>query len=290
MQPTHGYAAVEGKKIFYREAGSLGAPTVLLLHGSPSSSFQFRFVLQELSDNWRLIAPDMPAFGFTEIVADPPESFTFDYLALTVRQFIERLRLTVDAAYLHDYGAQVGFRLLTSDVIRPKALIIQNSEAYHGIGWREPMWGVEKRLTTPREKSSARLRQAFLTKAGIEREFTEDLPPDIANKIDPASVELRWNKVNSPGTVEATLNLLMDYGSNIERYPQVQGYLRAKRFPTLLLWGELDQYLSPDAARAYRQDLPDAELCFFGGGHWLLESHIKEVNAAVRDFLSARLK
>jgi pimeloyl-ACP methyl ester carboxylesterase len=289
MQPTHQHISIDGLNLFYRQAGPVGAPTVLLLHGSPSSSIAFGYMLAELSDRWHLIAPDLPAFGFTEIPSNLPYSFTFDNLAMTISRFIEQLSLTISAVYLHDYGAQVGFRLLTSETIHPKALIIQNSEAYQGIGWRAPMKAVEKRLSDPPEKARARLLQALLNKDGIRKEFLEELPSDIALRIDPAVIELGWNKVRSAGATDAMLELLMDYGSNFKHYAKIQACLRANAFPALLLWGEADQYLSTEAAHAYQRDLPNAEFHFLDGGHWLLESHIKEVNAAVRNFLSTHI-
>lgn len=262
---------------------------MLLLHGSPSSSIAFRYMLADLSDRWHLVAPDLPAFGFTEVPGNLRYSFTFDNLAMTVSRFIEELRLKISAVYLHDYGAQVGFRLVTSEAIHPKGLIIQNSEAYHGVGWRAPMRAVEKRLSDPAEEARARLLQSLLNKDGIRKEFMEELPSDIARRIDPAVIELGWNKINSAGATDAMLELLMDYGSNLQHYFKIQACLRANAFPALLLWGESDQYLSPEAAHAYQRDLPNADLQFLDGGHWLLESNSREVNAAVRNFLSTNV-
>jgi len=286
---THQYTSVDGLDLFYREAGSADAPVVLLLHGSPSSSIQFRYMLADLSDRWRLIAPDLPAFGFTEFRTNPRYNFTFDNLAMTVGRFIEKLGLRISAVYLHDYGAQVGYRLLTGGIIHPRGLIIQNSEAYHGVGWRDPMWQVQKRLTDPPEAARSRLLQSLLNKDGIRKEFLEELPSNIARRIDPASIELAWSKINNADRTNAMLDLLMDYGSNIDHYSKIQACLRATSHPALVLWGESDQYLSSEAAHAYKRDLPNAEFQFLDGGHWLLESHVKEVNQSVRKFLSAHI-
>jgi pimeloyl-ACP methyl ester carboxylesterase len=282
---SHQYASVDGLRLFYRESGSRSDATVLLLHGSPSSSISFRYVLAELSDRWHLIAPDLPAFGFTDIGDNASYSFTFDNLATTIGQFLTKLRFEVFAVYLHDYGAQVGFRLLANGILHPNALIIQNSEAYHGIGWRSPMWGVEERLRRPPEEARKKLLHALLSKDGIRREFLEELPDEIAIRVDPAIIDLGYNKIARGGT-EAMMSLLMDYGSNIEHYSKVQACLRAGAYPTLLLWGKSDQYLAPEAAEAYKDDLPNAELQFCEGGHWLLETHFQEVNSALRTFLS----
>jgi pimeloyl-ACP methyl ester carboxylesterase len=286
---THQYSSLDGLNLFYREAGFVDAPSVLLLHGSPSSSFQYRHMLPDLSDRWHLIAPDLPPFGFTQLDPSLQYCFTFDNLARTLGDFIEKMHLDISAVYLHDYGAQVGFRLLTSGAIHPKAIIIQNSEAYHGIGWRTPMWGVEKRVSNSEEEQRPGLRRNFLNEHGIRKEFLEDLPSEIARRIDPAPIELGWNKIKEPIRTEAMLDLLMDYGSNLEHYPKVQEFLRTYACPTLLLWGELDQYLAPEAAHVYMRDVPNAEIHFFDGGHWLLESHSREVNSAVRSFLSKHI-
>ena len=167
QQPMHQHISIDGLNLFYREAGPAGAPTVLLLHGSPSSSIAFRYMLAELSDRWHLIAPDLPAFGFTQVPGNLRYCFTFDNLARTVARFIEQLRLKISAVYLHDYGAQVDFRLLTSETIHPKVLVIQNSEAYQDIGWRAPMKAVEKRLSDPPEVFRAKIWSGFAARTII---------------------------------------------------------------------------------------------------------------------------
>src|SRR5579862_9429160 len=175
----HRSVSVDGLEVFYREAGRGKTPTVLLLHGFPSSSIQYRYMLRELAGDRHLIAPDLPGFGFTRIDGNPPYRFSFDGLAATIGDFVRALRLDVGAAYLHDYGAQVGFRLLTSGAIRPRKLVIQNSEAFRGVGWREPMLGIEKRLTESGQEARAKLLADLLNEAGIRKEFVEDLPADL---------------------------------------------------------------------------------------------------------------
>jgi len=246
-------------------------------------------MLAALSDHWHLVAPDLPWFGFSRPGGEPRERCTFDGLAAALRSFIAMLRLDVSAAYLHDYGGHVGFRLLADGTVRPQALIIQNTEAYHGIGWHEMMWALDKRLRESAEEARSRLVRDLLSITGIRKEFLETLPSGIADRIDPAVVELAWIKMNAPGAMDAMLDLHMDYGSNFRHFPTIQTYFRAANLPTLLLWGERDQYLSVEAAHAYRRDLPAMELCLLDGGHWLLESHFHEVNTAVEDFLSKHL-
>jgi len=243
-------------------------------------------MLRELSDDWHLVAPDLPGFGYTRLDRNTRTPFSFDGLAGTIDGFIQTLRLDVSAVYLHDYGAQAGFRLLTRGALAPRAVIIQNAEAFARIGWLEPMRGIERRTSEPHDQARARLKRELLNEAGIYREFVEDLPPELAERIDPAIVELGWRKMEDPYILDAMLDLHMDYGSNIAHYPRMQAYLRETMTPVLVLWGIRDQYLSADAARAYQHERPTIELQLFDGGHWLLETHPSEVNAAARAFLS----
>jgi pimeloyl-ACP methyl ester carboxylesterase len=245
-------------------------------------------MMGSLSDRWHLVAPDLPGFGFTKLKDDHSYSYTFDRLADTVAEWIEKANLSVAATYLHDYGGHVGFRLLARGCFKPQAVIIQNTEAYRGEGWRDPMRGIEDRQTESPEEGRARLKQTLINKAGIWKEFFEDLPSTVADRIDPAAFQLGWDKICSPGVLDAMLDLHMDYASNIRFYERIQPYFRSTQIPTLLLWGDQDQYLSVEAAVAYKRDLPEAELQTFSGGHWLLESHPHEVNSAVRRFLLNR--
>ena len=139
------------------------------------------------------------------------------------------------------------------------------------------MWAIEKRVSDPPEDARQTLLQGLLKEDGVRKEFLEELLPETAIRIDPASIELAWNRINNAGVRDSQLNLLMDYGSNMAHYLTVQDCLRSGSLPTLLLWGEFDQYLSPEAAHAYKRDLPNAEFNFLDGGHWLLESHPAEV-------------
>ena len=285
----YSYASIDGTEIFFRSAGEVEAPTLLLLHGFPSSSFQFRHMLRGLSDQWHLVAPDLPGFGFTKVASSQKYTYTFDGLADTIARWIDKLGLEISAVYLHDYGGHVGFRLLARNCFSPQALMIQNTEAYLGDGWRDPMRGIEARQRESPEEGRARLKSTLINEAGIWREFFEDLPSSITKHIDPVAFQLGWSKICSPGVLESMLDLHMDYGSNIRFYERIQSYFRTINIPALLLWGEQDQYLSIDAALAYKHDLPEAELVKFDGGHWLLESHSEEINSTVRGFLARKI-
>jgi pimeloyl-ACP methyl ester carboxylesterase len=246
-------------------------------------------MLASLSDRYHLIAPDLPGFGFTRVEAQNPDLYTFDHLADTIAKWIRTLDLHIRAAYLHDYGGHVGFRLLAKGILNPEALVIQNTEAYLHEGWLDPMRGIETRSNEPPEIGRERLQKTLINEAGIWKEFFENLPADTAERIDPAAFQLGWSKICSPGILDAMLDLHMDYPSNIRFYERIQTYFRQRRTPTLLLWGERDQYLSVQAAEAYKRDLPDAELMTLDGGHWLLESHAEDVNEAVGRFLSQQI-
>lgn len=286
--PKHRFITVQGVRLFYREAGPDKAPTVLLLHGFPSSSIQYRYLMVELSDRYHVIAPDLPGFGLTQTV-DSGYVYTFNNLAKTIEGFIVSLELDIAAIYLHDYGAQVGFRLLTDGRVQPRAIIVQNTESYHGIGWRDMMWGLERRLTENPDVAKHRLVTSLLNPDGIQKEFTEALAPESAERIDPDIIALGYQKLKEEGAIDAMVDLHMDYGSNFAQYAKTQEFLRRYASPLLVLFGVNDQYLTPAAAEAYRGDAPNANVQLLDGGHWLLESHIAEVNHAVRKFLDSAL-
>ena len=287
--PRHRYISVGGTQIFYREAGPPDAPALLLLHGFPSSSVQFRHLLWTLADRWRLVAPDLPGLGFSAVPDHRHFAYTFAHLAEVIEGFVRAMGIEPRALYLHDYGAQTGFRLLASAALRPAALVIQNSEAYFDAGRTDAWSSAEAYWRDPSDANRERMRASLLNEDGIRREFVEQLPAHIAERIDPAVIRLACDHVQRPGVADALLDLHRDYGSNVAFYPAIQAHLRRARLPTLILWGRGDQYYRPAQAEAFRQDLPDAAIEYFDGGHWLLETHPGEVAAAVQDFLQRHL-
>lgn len=287
MEPVrHRSIAVDGSNLFYREAGPKDAPTILLLHGFPSSSIQFRDLLPRLSESWRVVAPDLPGFGLSAVPDHEDYEYSFGNLATTIAKFLQKLRLEPRAVYLHDYGAQVGFRLLTRGVLRPDALIVQNSEAYYADG-RTAAWAVvESYWSDPSGANRDRMHASMLNEEGIRREFLERLAPDVAERIDPAIIRLACQHIGRSGVAEALLDLHLDYRSNVEHYAAVQACLREHRPPTLVLWGRHDQYYTPEQAFAFRRDLPAAQVELLDGGHWILESHGGEVADLTHRFLA----
>ena len=270
LMVRHRTTEIEGVKIFYREGGSPSAPAVLLLHGFPSSSFQFRYLLPALADHYYVLAPDFPAFGFSECPVRSRYSYTFDHYADTIEAFTNKLGLAQYALYVHDYGAQVGFRLALRSPERVAALVIQNSEAYEE--GRTGSWSAMKRWSLPDE-------DCHLYAEGLHRGH------EIAELIGPEIIALGWQQISRPEVVEALLDLHLDYQNNVGLYPRFQSYFRHHNPPALIIWGREDQYCTPAAATAYKRDLPDAEIHIIDGGHWALESHRSRVIQLTREFL-----
>ena len=274
--------AADGVTVFYREAGPADAPVVLLLHGFPASSFQYRELIPRLADRYRVIAPDLPGFGFTEVPAERNYTYTFDALAATILAFTNALKLTRYALYVFDYGAPTGFRLAMAHPERVTAIVSQNGNAYEeGLGdawapiqlyWREPT-----------EEHRNNIRQA-LTADGMKREYSVGIPNP--EQIAPEGYTLDAALLARPGNVEIQLDLFLDYANNVKLYPKFHEYFRQSQPPLLAIWGKLDLYFIPPGAEAFRRDIPSAEVQFLDTGHFALETHVQEVATAMRKFLS----
>ena len=272
--------------VFYREAGDPASPVLLLLHGFAGSSFMFRDLIPQLADRYHVIAPDLPAFGFTEAPARGEYAYTFAQLAETIGRFTEELHLNRYALLVHDYGAPVGWRLALAHPQRVTALISQNGNAYEeGLGeawapiqqyWRDPT--VENRNAL----------SEFPTPAAIKWQYLEGVSDQ--SLISPDGYSLEGMQVLRPGNAEIQLDLLLDYASNVEMYPQFQGYFRQYQPPLLAVWGKNDPFFMPAGAEAWKRDLPDAEIRFYDTGHFALETHAKEIGTAVRDFLDRHVR
>ena len=272
--------------VFYREAGDPASPVLLLLHGFAGSSFMFRDLIPQLADRYHVIAPDLPAFGFTEAPARGEYAYTFAQLAETIGRFTEELHLNRYALLVHDYGAPVGWRLALAHPQRVTALISQNGNAYEeGLGeawapiqqyWRDPT--VENRHAL----------SEFPTPAAIKWQYLEGVSDQ--SLISPDGYSLEGMQVLRPGNAEIQLDLLLDYASNVEMYPQFQHYFRQYQPPLLAVWGKNDPFFMPAGAEAWKRDLPDAEIRFYDTGHFALETHAKEIGTAVRDFLDRHVR
>lgn len=272
-------------KIFYREAGQRDAPAVLLLHGFPTSSHQYRGLIARLSDKYRVIAPDLPGFGFSDAPEAKAFGYTFDHLAEVMESFIDTINLDRFALYVFDYGAPVGFRLALSRPQRIAALISQNGNAYQeGLsdGWNP----IRAYWQNPTEENRANLR-TFLQAGTTQFQYTHG--ESNANLIAPESYTLDQRFLDRPGNDEIQLDLFGDYKANVALYPRFQEYLRTHRPATLAVWGKNDPFFLPQGAEAFRRDVPDAEIHLLDAGHFVLEAHLDEVARIIRAFLARTL-
>jgi len=272
--------------VFYREAGDPASPVLLLLHGFAGSSFMFRDLIPQLADRYHVIAPDLPAFGFTEAPARGEYAYTFAQLAETIGRFTEELHLNRYALLVHDYGAPVGWRLALAHPQRVTALISQNGNAYEeGLG--EAWAPIQQYWRDPTVKNRHALSE-FPTPAAIKWQYLEGVADQ--SLISPDGYSLEGMQVLRPGNAEIQLDLLLDYASNVEMYPQFQHYFRQYQPPLLAVWGKNDPFFMPAGAEAWKRDLPDAEIHFYDTGHFALETHAKEIGTAVGDFLDRHVR
>lgn len=273
---------VNGIRIFYRAAGDAEAPVLLLLHGFPSSSFMFRELIPRLADRYRVIAPDLPGFGFTEVPQEKKYEYSFDALAGTIESFVEALGIARYAVYVFDYGAPTGFRLARRHPERVTAIVSQNGNAYEeGLG---DSWGpIRKYWSEPTAKNRSVIRENILTFEGTRWQYTHGVAnPDA---VAPESYTLDAALLERPGNKEIQLDLLLDYASNVKLYPDFQEYFRKSRPPLLAIWGKNDPFFIPAGAEAFRKDIPNAEVRFLDTGHFALETHVEEIAVAIREFL-----
>lgn len=281
----HRRVTVDGIDTFYREAGPADAPVVLLPHGYPASSFVYRNLMAALGHRWRLIAPDMPGFGYSATPSTDEFRYTFDAYADFLQSFVDALSLERYVVWLHDYGSQFGFRLALAKPERVAALIIQNGDIYDDAFG--PKYDFLKDIwDNPGPDARRRIAQ-HVTLAGFESEFRGELPRDVADRISPDLWTLHWSVMNTPERLANLIRLLEDQPSTLDWFPKQQAYLREHQPPALIVWGPHDGYMPEKSAKAYHRDLPDAPIHLLGGGHWLLETHLDEVIPLVEEFLAS---
>jgi len=272
--------------VFYREAGDPAAPVLLMLHGFAGSSFMFRDLIAQLADRYHLIAPDLPAFGFTEAPERGEYAYTFDQLAKTIEQFTEALNLDSYALMVHDYGAPVGWRLALAHPQRVTALISQNGNAYEeGLG--EAWAPIQKYWREPTSENRRSLSE-FPTPASIKWQYLEGVADQ--SLVSPDGYTLEGMQVLRPGNADIQLDLLLDYASNVKMYPLFQHYFRQYQPPLLAVWGKNDPFFMAAGAEAWKRDLPEAEIHFYDTGHFALETHAQEIGIDVRDFLDRHVR
>ena len=274
----------DGVEVFYRAAGDPRAPVVLLLHGFPTSSFMFRELIPRLADQFRVIAPDLPGFGFTEVPEKRNYTYSFDALARTLEAFTDVLALNRYAIYVFDYGAPTGFRLAMAHPERVTAIVSQNGNAYEeGLG---DAWGpIRAYWAQPTAENREVIRKNILNLEGTRWQYTHGVanPESVAPEsytLDAALLERKGNK-------EIQLDLFLDYASNVKLYPEFQEYFRKSKPPLLAIWGKNDPFFIPAGAKAFQKDLPNAKVQFLDTGHFATETHVVEIAAAMREFLEA---
>jgi pimeloyl-ACP methyl ester carboxylesterase len=273
----------DGVRVFYRSAGDTSAPVLLLLHGFPTSSFMFRDLIPRLADQYRVIAPDLPGFGFTEVPEKRKYKYSFEALARTIEAFADALSLNRYAIYVFDYGAPTGLRLAMAHPERVTAIVSQNGNAYEeGLG---DAWGpIRKYWSEPTAENREVLRQNILTFEGTRWQYTHG----VANPetIAPESYTLDTALFERPGNKEIQLDLFLDYASNVKLYPKFQEYFRTAKPPLLAIWGRNDPFFIPAGAEAFRKDLPNAQVQFLKTGHFAIETHAAEIAAAMKEFFA----
>ena len=274
----------DGVEVFYRAAGDSNAPVVLLLHGFPTSSFMFRELIPRLADQFCVIAPDLPGFGFTEVPEKRKYTYSFDALAHTVEAFTDALGVNRYAIYVFDYGAPTGFRLAMAHPERVTAIVSQNGNAYEeGLG---DAWApIRKYWSEPTAENREVIGKNILNLEGTRWQYTHGVanPASVAPEsytLDAALLERKGNK-------DIQLDLFLDYASNVKLYPKFQEYFRKSQPPLLAIWGKNDPFFIPAGAEAYRKDLPNAKVQFLDTGHFATETHVVEIAAAMREFLEA---
>ena len=279
------YATVDGHKLFYREAGSKTAPAILLLHGFPTSSHMFRNLIPTLADRYYVVAPDLPGFGFSDAPDRKQFRYTFEHLAKVIAGFTEAIGLERFAIYVFDYGAPVGLRLALAHPERITAIISQNGNAYEeGLsdGWNP----IQKYWKEPNAENRAALRE-FLKPAATQWQYSHGVKD--ATLLAPEAYQLDSALLARTGNDEIQLDLFLDYASNVALYPKFQKYFRTKRPPVLAVWGKNDPFFLPPGAEAFKRDNPTAEVHFYDTGHFALETHVREIATAIRDFLGRKL-
>jgi pimeloyl-ACP methyl ester carboxylesterase len=282
---TYQHVSVDGHKVFYREAGLKTAPTILLLHGFPTSSHMFRNLIPALSDHYHVVAPDLPGFGFSDSPDRKQFPYTFEHLAKIIASFTDAVGLKTFAIYVFDYGAPVGFRLALAHPERITAIISQNGNAYEeGLseGWNP----IQKYWKEPTPENRAALRE-FLKPEATKWQYTHGVQDTTL--VAPEAYELDSALLARAGNDEIQLDLFLDYASNVALYPKFQEYFRSKRPPLLAAWGKNDPFFLPPGAEAFKRDIPDAEVRFLDTGHFALETHGQEIAGAIRDFLNRKL-
>ncbi|CAM5533134.1 alpha/beta fold hydrolase [Streptomyces tanashiensis] len=273
---------VDGLDVFYREAGDPANPTLVLLHGFPSSSHMYRGLIAELADSYHLIAPDHIGFGASAAPAVEDFAYSFERLTEITLGLLDKLGVERFALYIQDYGAPIGLRIASRHPERVTAIVSQSGNAY--LEGFTPFWDVLFAHARDRAANEAGVRE-LLTPEATRWQYTHGVPADRLDRIAPETWTLDQAGLDRPGNKEIQLQLFWDYQFNLDGYPAFQEYFRTHRPPLLAAWGRGDEIFGPAGAEAFARDLPDAEIHLLDAGHFALETHGEEIAGLVRDFL-----
>ena len=274
-------AKVDGLSIFYREAGLKDAPTLLLLHGLPSSSRMFEPLLTRLGDSYHMIAPDYPGFGHSDAPPSGEFAYTFDNIATLMNHFTEALNLSKYTLYMQDYGGPVGFRMALAHPDRVEALIVQDAVAHNeGLG---AAWATRRAFWADRTTNEAALRHNLLSLDATRRRHVGNDPNP--EKYDPDLWTDEYAFLSKPGQADIQSDLFFDYRTNVEAYPKWQAWMRRTRPRLLVLWGKYDASFELTEPEAYRRDVPQAEVHVLDAGHFALDTAADEIAALVRQYI-----
>lgn len=271
---------VDGLDIFYREAGDPKNPTILLLHGFPSSSHQYRDLIPLLADKYHVIAPDYPGFGRTTQPGRDAYRYTFDNLYGTIDRFTRAVKIDRFAIYIQDYGAPIGLRFALNQPDRVTAMIVQNGNAYaEGLA---PIWAPIQALWAADNAETRKGAAAFLTRETTTFQYSEGVAKD---RVNPDAIDHDQATLDRPGNRDIQLALFADYQRNVDLYPAFHKAFRDRQFPTLIVWGRNDPIFTMAGAEAFKRDLPRAELHYLDAGHFATETHSAEIAGHIRAFL-----
>ena len=289
LQATrHRHAKVGDRDLFIRDAGPEDAPVLLLPHGYPCSSFQFRRLMPALADRWRTVAFDWPGFGYSD-TPDPVEfDYDFDAYAEVLAAVADAIGLERYGLWLHDYGSQIGLRHAIAHPDRIAALIIQNGDIYEDV--LGPKYETIKAWWADKTDEKHRPLEEAVSEDGFRQEFVGEVSKEVASRVTPDLWKLHWPLMDTPLRRAVSVGLMEKLEQNLEWFPRYQSFLREHQPPTLIVWGPQDGYMPEESARAYQRDLANAELHLIDdAGHWLLETHFDEALPLVRDFLTRTL-
>ena len=279
---TYNRMEIRGLEVFYREAGPKDGRTIVLLHGFPSSSHMFRDLIPKLADRYHVIAPDYIGFGYSAHPSTKQFSYTFENLTAVVEELLfKKLNLKKFSMYVQDYGSPIGFRIACKNPQAIEGIIVQNGNAY--VEGLSPAWEPLRNLWSNRTPETEKAVRGFLTPETTKFQYTHGVKDPT--KISPDSYTFDQLFLDRPGNNNVQLELFFDYSSNLALYPEWQSYFQNHQPPTLIVWGQNDPFFTVEGAKAYKRDLPNAELHLLDTGHFALEDESEAIANHIRRFL-----